>query len=115
MRIVVRTVATVVLSLTAVGGARADIPPENSQGCRGAKVGESCKTDDGNAGGCVASRCSTARGSDYDCLLCDAAAAPAPKSGCVAGEGGALGLAALALFALRRPLTPPPARTRRPR
>lgn len=93
------------------GVARADIPPENSQGCQSAKVGDACKDDDGHAGACVKSTCGRARGGDYECLLCDKTAAPAeaPKSGCAAvGDGGIAGLAGLALTRRR-------ARTRRPR
>ena len=60
----------------------ADIPPKDSQGCRTAKVGAKCKTDDQKPGSCVKSTCSR---NDYsegpppkivtvECLVC---AAPA--------------------------------------
>lgn len=73
--------------LTAAAGllatlAWADIPPRDSSGCRDAKVGSKCKTDDAKAGTCVKSTCSR---NDYsegpppktvtvECLVCASAA-----------------------------------------
>jgi len=56
----------------------ADIPPSDSEGCRGAKAGAKCKTDRQQPGTCVKSTCTQNDYSDgpppkqvtVECLVC---------------------------------------------
>lgn len=120
----------VAASLCSVGAARADVPPPNSEQCRGAAAGAACTTDAKLSGVCTASKCSRLDYSDgsppgtitYDCLLCSAgdaglpsdagaaqdAASTAPETtkGCAIGgapsTAAAWALAALVPLAMRR-------------
>lgn len=89
--------------------AQADVPPANIAGCDGKVAGDACTDDADKRGACVKSTCSKLDYSngtppssvDYECLLCDDAAAP--DSGC-SNAGAPVGLTALllALPLLRR-------------
>ncbi len=90
--------ASVLLSLCLY--ARADVPPANVEGCEGKVAGDACTDDAEKRGACVKSTCSKLDYSngtppssvDYECLLCDDAAAP--DSGCSHG-GPSVGLVGL--------------------
>ena len=66
--------------------ALADIPPQDSSGCRDKNAGASCKRDDGSDGTCATSTCSKNDYSGgvppkqvtYECLKCGASA-PQPS------------------------------------
>ncbi len=96
----------------------ADIPPSDTQTCRSAKAGDSCRTDEGKSGACTEQTCSRL---DYSngtpptsvsepCLVCDADAKPSNASkkaenGCsTVGAAGAsaLGLALLLAAGITR-------------
>lgn len=104
-----------VLCLASVA-AFADVPPTDVGGCNGKTAGEACKRDEGGDGTCADSKCGRLdysggvppKSVEYQCLKCEAKAAPvAPKpveekkTSCAAVPGEAL-LALGALLALRR-------------
>lgn len=102
--------------------ALADIPPQDSSGCRDKNAGASCKRDDGSDGTCATSTCSKNDYSGgvppkqvtYECLKCGASA-PQPsvssppaepdkasKNTCAAMPGESIAALSLLLLALRR-------------
>ena len=99
--------ASILLSLCL--SARADIAPSDIDGCSQKVAGDSCQTDQGEKGGCVKKTCSKLDYSngtpptsvDYDCLICDPAAAPSKGCSSTGQSAGLLGLL-LALPLLRR-------------
>jgi hypothetical protein len=89
--------------------AHADVPPENTEGCSDKVAGDACTNDAGKKGACVKSTCSKLDYSngtppssvDYECLLCDASAAPDNGCSSTGHSAGLVGLL-LALPLLRR-------------
>lgn len=94
----------------------ADVPPPDIAGCQGKAAGASCQRDDGSAGACAKATCTRNDYSDgpppktveYECLKCEAGAAPAAaaneapkKSGSCAAVPG-LSLLALGVWLARR-------------
>ena len=91
--------------------ARADVPPENVEGCNDKVAGDACTDDAGKRGACVKNTCSKLDYSngtppssvDYECLLCDNTATA--DNGCsTVGQVQGLGMLGLlvALPLLRR-------------
>jgi hypothetical protein len=64
--------------------ARADVAPPNLTPCLEKSADAACTTDDGSAGKCVPSTCSTSspdhRGRDYACTVCSASPASTGKA-----------------------------------
>ena len=88
-----RLLAVAVLALAFA--AWADVPPPDISGCNGKAAGDACTRDDGSAGACAKATCSRNDYSNgppptsvsYECLRCEAGAAPAKKSSCASVPG----------------------------
>ncbi len=97
------------------GAAWADVPPSDVSGCNGKAAGDACKRDDNSDGACAKATCSRndysegppPKSVEYECLKCEAKAAPVAKppeekkGSCAAMPGEALAVLGV-LLALRK-------------